>query len=140
MNFNLHVYNCTRIVYTKSMSTRQIGNRHENSFMEAAESLGYATFAARGSRGPVDVVCFDKHWKTDHEHTPSFLIPLVVQVGTTGKPIASTLNELDASPRPIGSLCIVARRHKHKTSKRISWTYHTTAGKFPTLIEAIDAR
>ena len=33
-----------------AMSTRQTGNRHENSVMEMAEALGYATFAARGSR------------------------------------------------------------------------------------------
>lgn len=121
------------------MSTRQIGNRHENSVMEQAEALGYATFAARGSRGPVDVVCFLPHepWPDDKDWRWP---PLVIQVGTTNKPIASTLNELSVAPRPFGSLCVVARRHKHKTSKRISWTWHTESGKFLTLREAIDGR
>ena len=128
------------------MSTRQTGNRHENAVMAEAEKIGYATFAARGSRGPVDVLCFEdyhhwKNWSTEgRSESGVWCIPLVIQVGTTNKPIASTLAELSAAPRPIGSLCLVARRHKHKTSKRISWTYHTNAGKFATLAEALDAR
>lgn len=109
------------------MSSRQIGNRHENSVMEMAEELGYATFAARGSRGPVDVLCFER--MTDE---PMEMPPLVVQVGTTNKPIASTLLELDSAPRPIGSLCIVARRHRQK-NRRIKWTWHTAEGKFESL-------
>jgi hypothetical protein len=113
--------------------------------MEVAEALGYATFAARGSRGPVDVLCF-QNFKTHPSYwdgngdSPADLVPIVAQIGTTNKPIAATLAELEQAPRPIGSLCLVARRHKHKTSKRISWTYHTNAGKFATLAEALDAR
>jgi hypothetical protein len=122
------------------MSTRQTGNRHENDFMEAAESLGYATFAARGSRGPVDVLCFQAislvNWP-DTLPVERLLPPLCVQVGTTNKPIASTLAELEQAPRPIGSLCLVARRHRHKTSRRISWTWHTNAGKFDSLESAL---
>jgi hypothetical protein len=76
----------------------------------------------------------------DNGRMYEMLVPLVIQVGTTNKPIAATLAELEQAPRPIGSLCLVARRHKHKTSKRISWTYHSAAGKFLTLAEAIDAR
>lgn len=128
------------------MSTRQTGNRHENSVMAEAEKLGYATFAARGSRGPVDVLCFHNYHERPKNLGPLYierifdveLCPLVVQVGTTNKPIAATLAELEQAPRPIGSLCLVARRHKHKTSKRISWTYHVAAGKFATLEEAIN--
>lgn len=130
------------------MSTRQTGNRHENSVMEMAEQIGYASFAARGSRGPVDVICFDKHMpvveylQVVNGMTPSDewagtyepRIPLVIQVGTTNKPIASTLAELDAAPRPIGSKCIVARRHKNPKSKRISWTWHSADGKFESLV------
>ena len=106
--------------------------------MEMAEALGYATFAARGSRGPVDVLCFtDHHMKHESFYSKA---SLCIQVGTTNKPIASTLAELDAAPRPIGSLCLVARRHRHKTSRRISWTWHTNAGKFATLEEALNGR
>jgi hypothetical protein len=124
------------------MSTRQTGNRFENQVCQQAEAIGYATFAARGSRGPVDVLAFESEpfEFDDNGRMYEMLVPLVIQVGTTNKPIASTLAELSAAPRPIGSLCLVARRHKHKTSKRISWTYHTNAGKFATLAEAIDAR
>ena len=127
------------------MSTRQTGNRHENAVMTQAEALGYATFAARGSRGPVDIVCFDdiqglgNGRERDRPHTDAYLIPLVIQVGTTNKPIASTLAELDAAPRPIGSLCIVARRHRAK-NRRISWTWHSEAGKFESLDALLKAR
>jgi hypothetical protein len=118
------------------MSTRQTGNRHENAAMAEAEKLGYATFAARGSRGPVDVLCFQDHdgamRYADEGENPPYLVPLVIQVGTTNKPIASTLAELDAAPRPIGSLCIVARRHRAK-NRRISWTFHDASGKYDSL-------
>jgi hypothetical protein len=86
--------------------------------MTQAEALGYATFAARGSRGPVDVLCFqDAYVVVNGTRTKVYggsLVPLVIQVGTTAKPIAATLAELDAAPRPIGSLCLVARRHKKR--------------------------
>jgi hypothetical protein len=100
--------------------------------MEMAETIGYACFAARGSRGPVDLVCFDNHHRFG-EMDDDQLVPLVIQVGTTNKPIASTLVELQQAPRPIGSRCIVARRHKHRTSKRISWTWHDQSGKYESL-------
>ena len=144
--------------------------------MAQAEQLGYACFAARGSRGPVDVVCFQGRVECDecgHIHrfthqcwvsvrdihdgsygcecgvNPPDLKPLVIQVGTTNKPIASTLDELDQAPRPIGSLCLVARRHRKrlmlpsgKKSKALSvvWSWHSSSGKFATLAEALDAR
>lgn len=122
--------------------SRRRGNTYENAFMDMAESLGYCAFAARGSRGIIDVVCFEAEIVDDasDERAPVFgIAPLAVQVGTTAKAISSTLNELEAAPRPIGSLCIVARRHRAK-NRRISWTYHTRAGKFLTLAEALDAR
>jgi hypothetical protein len=106
--------------------------------MEQAETLGYATFAARGSRGPVDVLCFEAYVPREPFDITPVMAPLVVQVGTTNKPIAATLAELDAAPRPIGSLCLVARRHRAK-NRRISWTWHSAAGKFATLAEALDA-
>lgn len=98
--------------------------------MEMATALGYACFAARGSRGPVDVICFADH--NGREMYEDWRVPLVIQVGTTKKPIASTLAELDAAPRPIGSLCIVARRHRAK-NRRVSWTWHSAEGKFESL-------
>lgn len=127
------------------MSTRQTGNRHENSFMEAAEALGYATFAARGSRGPVDVLCFEDAGPLAERN----LVPIAAQIGTTNKPIAATLAELEQAPRPIGSLCLVVRRHKKrkklpsgKVSKAlyVEWSFHSAAGSFATLAEAIEAR
>ena len=134
------------------MSTRQTGNRHENAVMAEAEKIGYATFAARGSRGPVDVLCFEdyhhwKNWSTEgRSESGVWCIPLVIQVGTTNKPIASTLAELSAAPRPIGSLCIVARRHR-KTRRlksgakgkaiEIVWSFHTAAGTFDSLKETL---
>lgn len=138
------------------LSTRQTGNRHENTVCAEAEALGYATFAARGSRGPVDVLCFDGHHRQRGGPGPLYierlsqeLVPLVIQVGTTNKPIASTLAELDQAPRPIGSLCLVARRHRKrlmlpsgKKSKALSvvWSWHSAAGTFATLKEALDGR
>lgn len=132
------------------MSTRQIGNGHENSVMTMAESLGYATFAARGSRGPVDVLCFPNEdacrceFKGSDHICMFWFVPLVIQVGTTNKAIHRTLIELDEAPRPIGSLCVVARRHKHKTSKRISWTFHingeTKILSFDSLAALLEAR
>ena len=115
------------------MSTRQTGNRYELAVCEMAEALGYAAFKARGSRGCVDVVCFKA------EHSPGRCIPLrplAIQVGTANKAIAATLRDLDAAPRPIGSRCIVARRKLTK-SRRVVWSFHTQAGTFATLAEAI---
>jgi hypothetical protein len=102
-----------------------------------AEALGYCAFPARGSRGVVDIVCFDdehigKWWN-------GIKTPLAIQVGGAGKAVARTLAELDAAPRPIGSLCVVARRIRAK-NRRISWRFHTAAGTFATLAEAIAAR
>jgi hypothetical protein len=132
------------------MSTRQIGNSHENTFMAEAEKLGYCAFAARGSRGIIDVLCFEKHgvpWPMFSEDQK--LVPIAAQIGTTNKPIAATLAELDAAPRPIGSLCLVARRHKKRKVLKdgtkgkalgIVWSYHSRFGTFATLAEAIEAR
>lgn len=127
------------------MSTRQTGNKAENEVCRMAEALGYVTFCSRGSRGTADIIAFDDHHRSRGGPGPLYierlsvdLVPLCIQVGQASKAIASTLAELDVAPRPIGSLCIVARRHKHKTSKRISWTYHVAAGKFDTLEEAIN--
>ena len=117
------------------MSTRQTGNRFENLFMEQAEALGYATFAARGSRGPIDCLCFEA--ETDE---PMDLRPLAVQVGTTGKAISKTLEALDVAPRPIGSLCMVARLHRLGKGRKSHWTFHTLAGKFESLKDAISRR
>lgn len=111
--------------------SRRRGNLYENSFCEFAEELGFATFCARGSRGPVDVVCFNE----DEGPAPT----LVVQVGTTNKAIARTLDELYAARRPYGSLALVARRHR-AANRRISWTFHTAAGKYHSLQEAIESR
>ena len=98
-----------------------------------AEALGYAAFKARGSRGITDIVCFEAHKAlTDYLH----LQPLTIQVGTAGKAIAKTLEALLASPRPIGSLCVVARRLKAKNG-RVKWQFITASGKFSTLEEAI---
>lgn len=118
------------------MSTRQSGNRAENEVMVMAEALGYATFAARGSRGPVDVLCFEDAGALA-EHG---LVPLAIQVGDRRKVVDRVLNELSAAPRPIGSLCLVARRHRHKTSRRISWTWHSASGKFDSLAAALEGK
>jgi len=67
---------------------------------------------------------------------PEIMVPLVVQVGTKAKPITATLRELQEAPRPIGSLCIVARKTKLKNG-RIKWLFHTAAGKFTSLEEAL---
>jgi len=96
--------------------SRRRGNLHENAFMEMAEKLGYAAFAARGSRGVVDVLCFQDSAVWERGAEP--LLPLVVQVGTTAKPIEAR--------------CIVARRHRAK-NRRISWTFHDRTGKYDTL-------
>ncbi len=100
-----------------------------------AEALGYCAFPARGSRGPVDIVAFEAEPASDGAR----LAPLAIQVGTTAKPIARTLAELEEAPRPIGSLCVVARRVR-ATNRRISWRFHVAAGTFATLAEAIDGK
>lgn len=105
-----------------------------------ADSLGYCSFPARGSRGIVDIVAFQSDGAYGTLHANATLVPLAIQVGTTAKAISKTLDELDVAPRPIGSLCIVARRHRHPKSKRISWTFHSRAGKFETLAALLDAR
>lgn len=117
--------------------SRRRGNDNENAFCEEAEALGYCTYPARGSRGAVDVVCFAIHCKTRE-----WLAPLVVQVGTAGKPVARTLTELIEAPRPYGSLCIVARRMaKAKTFPFARpWRYTTAHGTFSSLKEAIATR
>lgn len=120
------------------MSTRQVGNRSENQFCLLAEELGYATFCARGSRGPVDVICFEDNATIFWDGT-SPGPALVVQVGPQAKPVTKTLQELLAAPRPIGSLAIVARKTKMKNG-RIKWIFSTEAGKFYSLAEAIEAR
>jgi hypothetical protein len=100
--------------------------------MEQAEALGYATFAARGSRGLIDCLCFEA--ETDE---PMDLRPLAVQVGTTGKTISKTLEALDEAPRPIGSLCMVARLHRRGRGVKAKWTFHTFLGKYDSLEDAI---
>lgn len=110
--------------------SRARGNRYENQVCDMADAIGYCSFPARGSRGIVDIVCFEDH----RDLGMLELAPLAIQVGTTAKAIASTLAELDAAPRPIGSRCIVARRHRHPRSKRISWTFHSADGKFESLV------
>jgi hypothetical protein len=91
-------------------------------------------------------VAFEAHPGLETEEC---LVPLVIQVGQAAKPIASTLEELSAAPRPIGSLCLVARRHKKrkklpsgKMSKAlyVEWSFHSAAGSFATLAEALDGR
>jgi predicted pyridoxine 5'-phosphate oxidase superfamily flavin-nucleotide-binding protein len=116
------------------MSTRQTGNRAENAVMEMAEALGYCAFAARGSRGPVDIVAFDAKGFGESQ-----LCPLAIQVGTQNKPIERTLEDLRRTPRPIGSRCIVARRRLNK-SRRVAWSFHTDAGTFDSLDAAIAGR
>lgn len=117
--------------------SRRRGNTYENEMMAQAEELGYATFAARGSRGVIDVLCFESALPgVFYADSWRAVATLCVQVGTTAKPIAATLAELDAAPRPIGSLCLVARRHRAK-NRRISWTFHVAAGRFDTLAEAV---
>ena len=109
--------------------SRRRGNDYENQVCEMAEALGYCAFPARGSRGIVDIICFEnENVIRGYCDYP----PLAIQVGTTAKAISRTLNELDAAPRPIGSLCIVARRHRAK-NRRISWTMHCHYGKFDSL-------
>ena len=73
--------------------SRRRGNENENAFCAIAEALGYATFCARGSRGPVDVLC----WHREDRDRPA----VVVQVGTAAKPIERTLTELLCAPRRI---------------------------------------
>lgn len=96
-----------------------------------ADALGYCSFPARGSRGIVDIVAFESSqtecYRLDR------LVPLAIQVGTTAKAISSTLDELEDAPRPIGSLPLVARRHRNPKSRRISWTFHSRKGKFESL-------
>lgn len=110
------------------------------------DALGYCSFPARGSRGIVDVIAFQSEHDGSVYESEGFryreqrLIPLAIQVGTTAKAVARTLAELEAAPRPIGSLPLVARRHRNPRSKRISWTFHTAAGKFATLAEATAVR
>lgn len=131
--------------------SRRRGNVNENLFMAQAEALGYCAFAARGSRGCIDVVCFES-WAGDvtrKDYPPNWYHPygrpewplpaLAAQVGTNHKPIAATLAELEAAPRPIGSLCIVARRMARKGRSR-PWKYTTRYGTFDSLEEAISAR
>lgn len=113
------------------MSTRQTGNRYENAFAEIAEGLGYCTFAARGSRGPIDVLCFPPEG-----HDGEALIPIAAQIGTQGKAIRATLDDLHAAPRPIGSRCIVARYCKKPNGRRY-WKFHTRAGEFAALKDAL---
>lgn len=112
-----------------------------------ADALGYCSFPARGSRGIVDIICFgswdeNASFPTEEDWIDAFraakdLRSLAIQVGTTAKAISKTLDELNAAPRPIGSLCLVARRHRNPKSKRISWTFHTTKGKFTSLLDAV---
>ena len=136
--------------------SRQIGNKFENEFCRMAEALGYAAFPARGSRGPIDVLCFedgyapcDHGFRQPHPETPfrtcfgcqpaRGLTPLAVQIGTTAKAISKTLEALDAAPRPIGSRVLVARRWGFRVGKRsrVRWTFHTAAGTFDSLKEAL---
>jgi hypothetical protein len=115
-----------------------MGGRYENEVCAMAEALGYCAFPARGSRGPVDIVAFEAASALDF--VPRYTEPLVslaIQVGTTAKPIARTLEDLEAAPRPIGSLCVVARRVR-AANRRVSWRFHSSAGTFATLAEAID--
>lgn len=118
--------------------SRRRGNTYENAVCDMADALGYCSFPARGSRGIVDIVAFERELPANHPFVGYGELPaLAIQVGTTAKAIASTLAELDAAPRPIGSLCLVARRHRNPKSKRISWTFHTAKGKFVTLLDAV---
>jgi hypothetical protein len=113
------------------MSTRQRGNYFENAFVALAEALGYVAFPARGSRGPIDIVCF----QTEKTELP----PLVVQVGTGNKPVRRTLADLLTTQRPIGSLCIVARACKKKNGRRV-WRFDALHGKFDSLADCIHER
>lgn len=100
--------------------------------MKLAEELGFCAFAARGSRGVIDVVCFDTAERNRRA-------ALVVQVGTAKKPVAAMLGELAAAPRPFGSLTIVARRMPLKAGRR-AWRFTTPHGTFDTLEKAIATR
>lgn len=117
--------------------SRRRGNDNENLVCEMAEALGYCAFPARGSRGVVDIVCFERaEWRYALQDDPR--PSLVIQCGTQKKPIARTLAELQSAPRPIGSLCIVARRLAKKGRSR-PWQFVTPAGKFASLKEAVEA-
>lgn len=115
-----------------------------------AEALGYAVWKSRGSRGTADLICFQDHWwiptDTEADWTKPQLVPLAIQVGTGNKPIAATLTDLQAAPRPIGSRCLVARRTKKravlKSGKKgkalvVAWKFHAPHGNFDSLAEAI---
>jgi hypothetical protein len=108
--------------------------------MSKAEELGYCTFAARGSRGPIDVVCFQQEPLVDWPDTlggvDRILRPLAVQVGTANKGISRVLEALEDAPRPIGSRIMVARRIKAKNG-RISWKFSTVFGDYTELADAI---
>lgn len=117
--------------------SRARGNFIENLCCEQAEALGYCAFPARGSRGVVDIVCFAaERWDFDAEDGASSLVPLVIQCGTQGKAIRATLDDLHAAPRPIGSRCIVARYCKKPNGRRY-WKFHTRAGEFAALKDAL---
>jgi hypothetical protein len=123
--------------------SRRRGNDYENQVCDMADALGYCSFPARGSRGIVDIIAFEdvqslpELSRYDDRAIERQMAPLAIQVGTTAKAISKTLDELDAAPRPIGSLCLVARRHRNPKSKRISWTFHTAKGKFTSLLDAV---
>jgi hypothetical protein len=126
--------------------SRRRGNEAENAVCAQAEALGYCAFAARGSRGPVDIVCFEdlnrSPWERGVETFDNRLVPLVIQVGSAEKAISRTLEALLSAPRPLGSLCIVSRRIR-AANGRISWLHHRLtpegkAAKFLTLAEAIN--
>lgn len=119
--------------------SRARGNMFENKIAAMAEALGYATFIARGSRGPVDIVCFQDQGTFrifEGEECP-ILISLVIQVGGVNKGSSRVLGELESAPRPLGSLCIVSK-HLKAANGRIYWVHVTRAGKFATLSEAIN--
>lgn len=111
--------------------SRAKGNARENRFCAMAKELGFCTFCARGSLGPIDVLCFH----TTEREMPS----LVVQVGGWGKRIAANLRELSEAPRPIGSRCILAR--EYKVGGRWKWRFDTTDSReHLTLLDAISAK
>jgi hypothetical protein len=95
------------------MSSRQTGNRHENEAADSLHAIGYWTFAARGSRTPIDLLCV---------HRTSRLI-VAVQVGTANKSATAALREMRLGDAPAGTIFVVARRCK-RSGRRIEWRWH----------------
>lgn len=102
------------------MSTRQVGNKRENRVTAILEAIGYFCYPSRGSRG-IDVVAIAPK-------DESLLPHLGVEIGGSGKRIATAFGKMRACPQCPGMVLLVVLETLRNRRRSLRW-YASEDGK-----------